>query len=151
MTDQPIAHTADGQPLYDNTATVVGVLLSAAPETIVAIRRNTEPGKGKWALPAGYHMSGETWQEAGCREVLEETGYVVFPANVSLLSMETDTYGNNMVFGLYSGLIGQRRDSKYPDPAEIMEVKNMTLNDAIDAEWAFPLHKAAALNALVDF
>jgi ADP-ribose pyrophosphatase YjhB (NUDIX family) len=35
--------------------------------------------KVRRALPGGYQMLGQTWQEAGAREVLEETGVVIFP------------------------------------------------------------------------
>jgi 8-oxo-dGTP pyrophosphatase MutT (NUDIX family) len=46
-------------------------------------------GQGKLALPGGYQMLGQTWQEAGVREVLEETGVVLDPSTLGVLSVET--------------------------------------------------------------
>lgn len=37
-------------------------------------RRGKEPNKGKWIIPGGGIKRGETWQQAGLRETLEETG-----------------------------------------------------------------------------
>lgn len=42
--------------------------------SLMVIRRGIEPDVGTLALPSGYIDMGETWQEAACREVQEETG-----------------------------------------------------------------------------
>lgn len=57
MTDAPIAYTAEGRPLFDNTPTVVAMLVprSKSPRQLLVIRRNNEPGKGLLGLPGGYH------------------------------------------------------------------------------------------------
>ena len=44
---------------------------------ILLIKRNKEPGKGKWAIPGGSLKLGETLQEATEREVREETGLTI--------------------------------------------------------------------------
>jgi 8-oxo-dGTP diphosphatase len=41
------------------------------------IKRANDPGKGLWALPAGFVDAGENPADAACRETLEETGLVV--------------------------------------------------------------------------
>ncbi len=46
-------------------------------------------GYGKLALPGGYQMLGQTWQEAGAREVLEETGVMLSPEALQVLAVET--------------------------------------------------------------
>ena len=46
-------------------------------------------GQGKLALPGGYQMLGQTWQEAGAREVLEETGVVIAPEVLRVVTVET--------------------------------------------------------------
>jgi NADH pyrophosphatase NudC (nudix superfamily) len=43
---------------------------------------------------------GETWQEAGAREVFEETGITVDASQVKLLDIVTVSSGNNLVFGI---------------------------------------------------
>jgi ADP-ribose pyrophosphatase YjhB (NUDIX family) len=41
---------------------------------IVLLRRAIEPGYGKWVFPGGYVDRGETLEQAGRREALEEIG-----------------------------------------------------------------------------
>jgi 8-oxo-dGTP pyrophosphatase MutT (NUDIX family) len=45
-------------------------------------------GHGKLALPGDYQMLSQTWQETGAREVLEETGLVIAPEALRVLSVE---------------------------------------------------------------
>lgn len=150
MSDQSYGVTPSGRPLFDNTATVVCVLFSAEPDTVLCVQRGNNPGKGKYGLPGGYHMYGESWQEAGCRELLEETGYIIFPEQLKLMNFETDEYNNNNVLiALHHGVAGFRRDQA-TTPEEVMSLKNATLNDVIDMDWAFPMHKKWAIRAVTD-
>jgi ADP-ribose pyrophosphatase YjhB (NUDIX family) len=47
---------------------------------VLLVRRNIEPQIGQLALPGGYMNLGETWQQAGARELFEETGTIIRPA-----------------------------------------------------------------------
>ena len=140
--DQPIAHTADGRPLFDNTPTVVCLLV---PDTchrkLLVVRRANDPGKGLLGLPGGYHMRGETWQLAGAREVAEETGYYVDPRQVLLSSVETDEYGNNLVIAIASS-----PETSLPEQWDRTEVEETLWLDGLGKpeEWAFPRHYQAA-------
>ena len=138
MNDQPIAYTAEGRPLYDNTPTVVAVLVHHMGELLI-IRRANDPGKGLLGLPGGYHMRGETWQEAGAREVLEETATVVDLSSFKLISMETDEYGNNLV-------IASAEYERYTNAAKDGEALEAMWAYGVGepAEWAFPRHYEAA-------
>lgn len=44
---------------------------------LLLVRRGRPPFKGSWALPGGFCEMGETTEECGAREVLEETGMKV--------------------------------------------------------------------------
>ncbi|QNH71706.1 hypothetical protein V1VFAS_001 [Rhizobium phage V1VFA-S] len=58
---------------YDNPGTVV-VPLVEVNGGLLLVRRKLADGYGKLALPGGFQAIGETWEEAGVREVYEETG-----------------------------------------------------------------------------
>jgi ADP-ribose pyrophosphatase YjhB (NUDIX family) len=62
---------------YDNTPTVIVVLVPLRGGLLMIHRALAGEGQGKLALPGGYQMLGQTWQEAGAREVLEETSVVI--------------------------------------------------------------------------
>jgi ADP-ribose pyrophosphatase YjhB (NUDIX family) len=47
---------------------------TAGQNGLIAVRRAIQPQIGALALPGGFINYGETWQEAGAREVWEETG-----------------------------------------------------------------------------
>lgn len=140
--DYPIAHTADGRPLFDNTPTVVCLLVpDEAFRKLLVIRRANEPGKGLLGLPGGYHMRGESWQQAGAREVQEETGFKVDPQVIGVKSLVTDEYGNNLVIGYANP--PEELDDRWEEQGEVLEI--LWLSDAGNpTDWAFPLHYEAA-------
>ena len=49
---------------YDNTPTVVVVLVPLRGGLLMIRRALPGEGQGKLALPGGYQMLGQTWQEA---------------------------------------------------------------------------------------
>ena len=144
--DMPIAHTAEGRPLYDNTPTVVSVAV-VTDAGILVIRRAGMVGHGKLSLPGGYHMRDESWQAGGAREVLEETGYAIQASRLTCRHTITDSYGNNMIFARHEG---EAVLTTHPLDGEALEVLFVP-SDALDpADWAFPLHFAFARRALAD-
>jgi 8-oxo-dGTP diphosphatase len=54
----------------------VGVVVLKA-DTVLLVRRGKPPNAGSWTLPGGAQEVGETAEEAGRRELLEETGITV--------------------------------------------------------------------------
>ena len=75
--------------MYRNTPTVVVVLVPLGGGLLMIRRALPGEGQGKLALPGGYQMLGQTWQEAGATEVREETGVAVDPAALSVVAVET--------------------------------------------------------------
>jgi ADP-ribose pyrophosphatase YjhB (NUDIX family) len=88
-----------GNTTYVNPIPVAVVLLPV-DTGIIVIRRNTEPQKGTLTLPGGYIDVGETWQEAGRRELLEETGIDTDSRELRLYNVMNGLDGTLVVFGL---------------------------------------------------
>jgi len=61
---------------YENPLNVVGTVpvWGAAGEQVLLCKRNIEPRRGKWTLPAGFMEMGETTSEGAARETVEEAG-----------------------------------------------------------------------------
>jgi ADP-ribose pyrophosphatase YjhB (NUDIX family) len=57
---------------YENPKMVVGCI-PVFEDRILLCKRNIEPRKGKWTLPAGYLENKESVQDGAVRETLEET------------------------------------------------------------------------------
>nr|WP_319396187.1 NUDIX hydrolase [uncultured Desulfobacter sp.] len=61
-----------GHVHYENPKMVVGTI-PVFQDRILLCKRNIEPRKGCWTLPAGYLENEETVQQGAVRETLEET------------------------------------------------------------------------------
>jgi len=65
----PACHTVH----YINPLNVVGTI-PVWGDQVLLCKRNIEPRKGKWTLPAGFMELGETTAEGAARETVEEAG-----------------------------------------------------------------------------
>jgi ADP-ribose pyrophosphatase YjhB (NUDIX family) len=91
---------ACGQTTFSNPLPVAVVLLPVDAGVLV-VRRNIEPQIGRLALPGGYINRGETWQQAGARELYEETGIVIRPEDIRVFRVKSAPgYGTLIVFGV---------------------------------------------------
>ncbi len=61
------------QPVYFDPKVAVVVFI-ARGDKVLLIQRAVDPGKGKWALPAGFVDHDEAPEAAAIRETREETG-----------------------------------------------------------------------------
>ena len=59
---------------YENPLNVVGTVPELADGRILLCKRNIEPRKGKWTLPAGFMELDETTAQGAARETDEEAG-----------------------------------------------------------------------------
>ena len=99
--DQPWPRTCNNcrRMSFVNPLPVV-VMLVPVDDGLLLIRRGIEPGKGKWAFPGGFIDLGETWQEAGAREVFEETHLEIDPADICEFQVRSAPDGTLLIFGL---------------------------------------------------
>jgi len=58
---------------YENPINVVGTV-PVWGQQVLLCRRNIEPRRGLWTLPAGFLELGETTEEGAARETVEEAG-----------------------------------------------------------------------------
>lgn len=78
----------------------VSVVLLPVEGGLLLVRRTVAPQIGKLALPGGFINVGESWQEAGARELWEETGIRIDAAALQLFDTRSAPDGTVLVFGL---------------------------------------------------
>ena len=113
--DQPWPRrcNACGNVTYVNPLPVAVMLLPIGGGLLL-IRRTNAPHIGKLGLPGGFIELGETWQEAGAREVREETHAEIDPAQVTLFDVRSAPDGTVLIFGLAPPLASSVVDSFAP-------------------------------------
>ncbi len=120
--------------MYQNTPTVVVALVPLLGGLLMIRRALPGEGQGKLALPGGYQMLGQTWQEAGAREVLEETGVTIEPSSLRVITIETTPdRRQNLLFCQSPPVL---HEGSFMHDAEVSEV--LVIHEPV--ETAFPLH-----------
>lgn len=78
---------------------VGAAMLIESENRLLLLRRNHEPWKGSWMLPAGYVEADEDPKQAALREVREETGLIVESSEFSqVYYFSDDPRGNGVAF-----------------------------------------------------
>ncbi|MFN8610100.1 MAG: NUDIX domain-containing protein [Vulcanimicrobiota bacterium] len=115
--------------------TPVSVVIVPVDGGVLTVRRAIPPRVGQLALPGGFVNFGETWQEAACREVLEETGLAITPEELSLLEVISVAEGNLLIF-----CRARQRSAAHVD----LEFRNEEVSEMVvlfgPQELAFPTH-----------
>jgi ADP-ribose pyrophosphatase YjhB (NUDIX family) len=119
--------------------TPVGVMIVPVDDGVMLIRRGIEPRRGELALPGGFIVVGETWQQGAVRELREETDVVVAPEAVREFMVRSPDHGHVvLIFGVCDPL----RGADLPPFSETDEtVERLVVNGPV--ELAFPLHTEA--------
>jgi ADP-ribose pyrophosphatase YjhB (NUDIX family) len=109
---------------YENQPVGTAVVAKKG-STVLLIRRNIQPGKGKWAFPGGFAEQGETIEAAARRELYEETGISAKQAKVDAVYTEiSSAYGNVIVpIVVVKGLSGELRPGNDELEAVYFEIK----------------------------
>jgi ADP-ribose pyrophosphatase YjhB (NUDIX family) len=119
--------------LYLNPLPVVVVMVPIMGG-LIGIRRNIEPSKGTITLPGGYLELGESWQEAGKRELREETGIDLADGALKLYDAMTGLDGTLLIFGL-----ARRQPRGTLKPFSSEETREVVLIDR-PMELGFEMH-----------
>jgi ADP-ribose pyrophosphatase YjhB (NUDIX family) len=93
---RPVCPACDHTVFFDPKVAVVVLVTrtnSRAEREILLIKRANEPGKGRWALPAGFVEYDEHPSDAAIRETIEETGVVIEIDTLVTLFHRPDTGG----------------------------------------------------------
>lgn len=105
QTSFPRTCAACSNVTYRNPTPVTVVLLpimgDCGKRGLLVVRRNIEPQKGKLALPGGFvnfNDKPETWQEAGARELYEETGVEISPNDLFEYKVRSSPSGSLLIF-----------------------------------------------------
>lgn len=126
-----------GKSSYLNP-TPVAVTLVPVGDGLMVVRRGIEPRKGMLALPGGFINMGESWQEAGAREVWEETGLTLAPQEIEDFRVLSAPDGTVLIFGLAK----PRQASELPPFEPNLESTELVILTQVE-ELAFPLHTQA--------
>ncbi len=122
---------------YDNTPTVVVVRVPMRGGLLMVRRALPGDGFGKLALPGGYQMRGQTWQQAGAAEVMEEAGVKIAPTALRIASFETTPDGSLNI--LVADAPDTHHAGAFVHDGEVSEVVVVTG----PVEAAFPIHTSA--------
>lgn len=71
------------QPVYRNAKPCAGTII-VDQERVLLVKRTNPPAVGSWSLPAGFLEVDERPEDAASRELTEETGLTVTPADLEL-------------------------------------------------------------------
>jgi 8-oxo-dGTP diphosphatase len=82
-------------PRHDHPMIVVTCFV-ANGNRLLWIQRELEPKRGLWAIPGGFLESGETLAQGAARELQEEAGVIIAPAQLQLYMTGTITFINQV-------------------------------------------------------
>ena len=140
----PRTCSACGEVSYINPVPVAVVLLPV-DDGLLLIRRGIEPHRGKLALPGGFIDWGESWQQAGARELREETGITIDPSSLRARGTLSALPGLILIFG------EAPRANSADLPAFVESEETLErLVVGVPTELAFPLHNQIMLEWFAD-
>lgn len=123
-----------GQTTFQNPIPVT-IVLQPVDGGVLAVRRAIDPQRGSLALPGGFIDLGETWQQAGAREVWEEAQVRIDPAALEVVRVFSAPDGTLIVAAVAAPL--QERDLPPFTPNAEADARCI-LTEPVPMAW--PLH-----------
>jgi ADP-ribose pyrophosphatase YjhB (NUDIX family) len=117
----------------------VSVVLLPVDDGLLLVRRAIPP-VGELALPGGYINFGESWQEAGARELFEETGIQISPDEIRDFHVRSAPKPDTLL--IVFGVANPRKKSELPAFVPNDETQEITIANA-PIPLAFSLHTDA--------
>jgi len=102
--ERPVCPDCNYVVYFDPKVAVLAFIVQ--DEKVLLIQRAIDPGKGKWACPAGFVEYDEAPEDALLREVLEETGLRVAIEGLLAVFPKKDQGLANIVIAYSAKLIG---------------------------------------------
>lgn len=117
---------------------IVSGVVATWGDKILLCRRNIEPRRGFWTLPAGFLELQETIREGAARETREESGAEV---DIDDLLVIYESGRVSHIMTVFRAAM--RSDALNPDPKETQEARLFAWNDIPWRELAFPMVKVS--------
>ena len=76
-------------PIYENPIPAACLIVVDNQDRLLLVKRSVEPKIGHWCLPGGFMELGESPEQAGLRELEEETG--LKGKNLRLFEVDSNT------------------------------------------------------------
>ena len=115
---------------YENPKMVCGVL-AFWDEKVLLCKRDIEPQRGKWTLPAGFMELGETPKEAAIREAYEEAELSVSISHLHCV------FAKKQIDQVYLIFKGQMTCDHYACTPETSAIELLSVNEALKMDLAF--------------
>ena len=116
---------------YTNPNVVVGALCIKNDKILMA-KRNINPRKGLWTLPAGFMENAETLQDGALRETFEETG------SKAKVKMPYTLFSLPHINQIHMFFLADLLDEDFGPTSESSEVRLFTIDEILWDEIAFP-------------
>ena len=116
---------------YTNPNVVVGALCIRNGKILMA-KRNINPRKGLWTLPAGFMENAETLQDGALRETYEETG------SKAEVKMPYTLFSLPHINQIHMFFLADLLDEDFGPTSESSEVRLFTIDEILWDEIAFP-------------
>lgn len=114
---------------------------------VLYVRRAIEPKKGMLALPGGFVNKMERIEQAGAREVFEETSIIIEEEDFQLFTSEITPNNRNLIFGITppqsSSIIEQLNNNLKNNPLIQQETQEFVIGNLNIYDAAFDLHQKA--------